>query len=84
MYQMVIIFHLCFGDVYHYNIKGLKKWNLSNGNNFEYMFKGSSSLSDIKGIKINCSSCKCDICQGYIKDKNIFSFPCAICSMQTV
>ena len=31
-------------------IKGLEKWNVSNGNNFRSMFCGCSSLSDIKGL----------------------------------
>ena len=33
------------------NIKGLEKWNVSNGNNFSEMFSGCKSLSDIKGLK---------------------------------
>jgi hypothetical protein len=27
-------------------------------------------------MEIQYSSCKCDICQGYIKDKDIYLFPC--------
>ena len=33
------------------DIKGLEKWNVSNGNNFSWMFSGCSSLSDIKGLE---------------------------------
>ena len=33
------------------DIKGLEKWNISNGNNFEDMFSGCSSLSDIKALE---------------------------------
>ena len=33
------------------NIKGIEKWNVSNGNNFEGMFEGCSSLLDIRGIE---------------------------------
>ena len=37
------------------DIKGLEKWNISIGNNFEFMFYGCSSLSDIKGLeKMEC------------------------------
>ena len=33
------------------NIKALEKWNVSNGNNFNYMFSGCSLLLDIKVIE---------------------------------
>ena len=33
------------------NIKGLENWNVSNGNNFSYMFYYCKSLSDIKGLE---------------------------------
>ena len=33
------------------DIKGLEKWNVSNGNNFSCMFYGCSSLSDIKALE---------------------------------
>ena len=32
------------------DIKGLEKWNVSNGREFECMFKECSSLTDFKGI----------------------------------
>ena len=32
------------------NIKGLEKWDVTNGNNFSYIFS-NSPLSDIKGQK---------------------------------
>ena len=33
------------------DIKGLENWNVSNGNNFEYMFCGCSSLLDMKPLQ---------------------------------
>ena len=33
------------------DIKGLEKWNVSNGNNFQGMFSYFSSLLDIKGLE---------------------------------
>ena len=33
------------------DIKVLEKWNVSNGNNFSYMFYGCSQLSDIKALE---------------------------------
>ena len=33
------------------DIKALKNWNVSNGNNFKCMFDGCSSLSDIKTLQ---------------------------------
>ena len=37
------------------DIKVLEKWNVSNGNNFDGMFMGCSTLLDIKGEKWNVS-----------------------------
>ena len=34
------------------DIKGLEKWDVSNGHNFSLMFYKCSSLSDIKGFQI--------------------------------
>ena len=33
------------------DIKVLEKWNVSNGNNFRYMFNGCKSLSDKKVLE---------------------------------
>ena len=33
------------------DIKGLKNWNVSNENNFSYMFRGCKSLLDIKELE---------------------------------
>ena len=33
------------------DIKGLEKWNVSNGNNFLFMFYGCSKLTDIKALE---------------------------------
>ena len=47
---MVIIFHICSLTQLS-DIKALEKWNVSNGNNFSYMFAGCSQLSDIKALE---------------------------------
>ena len=33
------------------DIKGLEKWNVSNGNNFSHMFEYCPQLSDIKALE---------------------------------
>ena len=38
-------------SLYDCSIKGLEKWNISNGNDFSDMFNGCSSLSDIKSLE---------------------------------
>ena len=43
------------------DIKGLEKWNVSNGNNFNGMLYECSSLSDIKALE------KCNVSKSLLK-----------------
>ena len=62
-------------DDYEKNIQTLKK-DISEYNNTAENIKNDIIKIKKKSMEIQYSSCKCDICQGYIKDKNIFLFPC--------
>ena len=57
MYQVVLIFRICSVDVFLFSdISALEKWNVSNGDDFSYMFNGCSSLTNGKSLynwKIN-------------------------------
>ena len=64
----------CIND-YEQNIKKLKD-DINEYNKTAENIKNDIVKVKKKSMEINYSSCKCDICQGYIKDKNIFLFPC--------
>ena len=64
----------CIND-YEKNISNLKE------DIFKYNNTADSIKNDIEKLKkrskdIQYSNCKCTICQGYIKDKDIYLFPC--------
>ena len=64
----------CIND-YEGTIKKLKE-DITEYNQTAENIKNDIIKVKKKSMEINYSSCKCDICQGYIKDKNIFLFPC--------
>ena len=64
----------CIND-YEANIKKLKE-DINDYNKTAENIKGDIYRVKKKSIEITYSHCKCEICQGYIKDKNIFLFPC--------
>ena len=64
----------CIND-YEDNIKKLKE-DISDYNKTAENIKNDIIKIKKKSMEIQYSSCKCEICQGYIKDKNIFLFPC--------
>ena len=60
---------------YEENIKKLKE-DINIYNKTAENIKGDIYRVKKKSMEISYSDCKCEICQGYIKDKNIFLFPC--------
>ena len=64
----------CIND-YENNINKLKK-DINEYNNTAENIKNDIAKVKKKSMEIQYSSCKCDICQGYIKDKDIYLFPC--------
>ena len=60
---------------YEENIKKLKD-DINVYNKTAENIKGDIYRVKKKSMEISFSDCKCEICQGYIKDKNIFLFPC--------
>ena len=60
---------------YEENIKKLKE-DINVYNKTAENIKGDIYRIKKKSMEISFSDCKCEICQGYIKDKNIFLFPC--------
>ena len=60
---------------YEENIKKLKE-DINVYNKTAENIKGDIYRVKKKSMEISYSDCKCEICQGYIKDKNIFLFPC--------
>ena len=64
----------CIND-YEDNIKKLKE-DISDYNKTAENIKNDIIKIKKKSMEIQYSSCKCEICQSYIKDKNIFLFPC--------
>ena len=64
----------CIND-YENNINKLKK-DITEYNNTAENIKNDIAKVKKKSMEIQYSSCKCDICQGYIKDKDIYLFPC--------
>ena len=64
----------CIND-YEDNIKKLKE-DINDYNKTAENIKNDIEKVKKKSMDIQYSSCKCEICQGYIKDKNIFIFPC--------
>ena len=60
---------------YEENIKKLKD-DINVYNKTAENIKGDIYRVKKKSMEISYSDCKCEICQGYIKDKNIFLFPC--------
>ena len=64
----------CIVD-YENNIKKLKE-DINDYNTTSENLKNNIKKIKNKSIEIKSKSCKCDICQEYIKDKNVFVFPC--------
>ena len=60
---------------YETNIKKLKK-DINDYNKIAENIKGDISKIKKKSMELQFNNCKCEICQGYIKDKKIFLFPC--------
>ena len=60
---------------YEENIKKLKE-DINVYNKTAENIKGDIYKVKKKSLEISFSDCKCEICQGYIKDKDIFLFPC--------
>ena len=60
---------------YESNIKQLKE-NINSYNVIAENIKKDIEKVKKKSIEIDYVNCKCDICQGFIKDKIIFLFPC--------
>ena len=60
---------------YEANIKKLKE-DINDYNKTAENIKGDIYRVKKKSIEIQYSNCKCEICQAYIKDKNMFLFPC--------
>jgi len=64
----------CIND-YEKNIKRLKT-DIDEYNKTAENIKNDIIKIKKKSMEIQYSNCKCEICQGYIKEKNIFLFPC--------
>ena len=64
----------CIND-YEENIKKLKE-DITDYNKTAENIKNDIIKVKKKSMEIQYSSCKCEICQGYIKDNNIYLFPC--------
>ena len=64
----------CIND-YEVNIKKLKT-DIDEYNKTAENIKNDIIKIKKKSMEIQYSNCKCEICQGYIKEKNIFLFPC--------
>ena len=60
---------------YEANIKKLKE-DINDYNKTAENIKNDIYRVKKKSIEIQYSNCKCEICQAYIKDKNMFLFPC--------
>ena len=60
---------------YETNIQKLKK-DINDYNKISENIKGDISKVQKKSMDLAYNNCKCEICQGYIKDKRIFLFPC--------
>ena len=60
---------------YEDNINKLKK-DICDYNTTAENIKNDIYKVKKKSMEIQYSSCKCEICQSYIKDKNIYLFPC--------
>ena len=60
---------------YENNIKKLKE-DINDYNTTSENLKNNIKKIKNKSIEMKSGSCKCDICQEYIKDKNVFVFPC--------
>ena len=60
---------------YETNITKLKK-DINDYNKISENIKGDISQVKKKSMDLAYNNCKCEICQGYIKDKRIFLFPC--------
>lgn len=60
---------------YEENIKKLKE-DINDYNKTAENIKNDVYKVKKKSMEIQYSSCKCEICQSYIKDKNIYLFPC--------
>ena len=64
----------CIVD-YENNIKKLKE-DINDYNSTSENLKNNIKKIKNKSIEMKSKTCKCDICQNYIKDKNVFVFPC--------
>ena len=64
----------CIVD-YENNIKKLKE-DINDYNSTSENLKNNIKKIKNKSIEMKSKTCKCDICQDYIKDKNVFVFPC--------
>ena len=60
---------------YETNIQKLKK-DINDYNKISENIKSDISKIQKKSMDLAYNNCKCEICQGYIKDKRIFLFPC--------
>ena len=60
---------------YESNIKKLKQ-DINDYNKTAENIRNDIYRVKKKSLEIEYSECKCDICQGYFKDKNVFLFPC--------
>ena len=64
----------CIVD-YETNIKKLKD-DINDYNTTSENLKNNIKKIKNKSIEMKSTTCKCDICQEYIKDKKVFVFPC--------
>jgi len=64
----------CIVD-YESNIKKLKD-DINDYNTTSENLKNNIKKIKNKSIEMKSTTCKCDICQEYIKDKKVFVFPC--------
>jgi hypothetical protein len=64
----------CIND-YEDNIKKLKA-DINEYNKTAENIKNDINKIKKKSMEITYSNCKCEICQGYIKNRDIFLFPC--------
>ena len=64
----------CIND-YENNIKKLKE-DINEYNKTAENIKNDINKIKKKSMEITYSNCKCEICQGYIKNRDIFLFPC--------
>jgi len=60
---------------YESNIKKLKQ-DINDYNRTAENIRNDIYRVKKKSLEIEYAECKCDICQGYFKDKNVFLFPC--------